>query len=383
MDALLAASVALLAYTYAGYPLLAALLALVWPRPHRREAIEPSVSLVIVAHNEERDIARKLENTLALDYPSEKLEIVVASDGSTDRTDEIVRGFAKRGVRLFRADDHPGKSGTTSRVAETLGGEILILSDATGEYDPGVVRSFVRNFADPSVGAATGRVLYRYGGSAASEGFRLYQRLVVFARRAESVWGTETSVSGSICAIRRELFRPIPPWLDYDFCHPLHVAQAGLRTVYEADATSLEDAREDTRSEFAARVRMGLLAYSFVPYLLRGLPRVRSAAYLFQVVSHKLMRWLAPLLLLILLVASALAAPVSRFAQALLLLQVALYGAAGLGHWLPRRGALARLLGVPLFFVTIHLAFLFGLRRFLAGERLATWQPERDRDVPA
>ena len=139
-----------------------------------------------------------------------------------------------------------------------------------------MVRAFVCNFADPSVGAATGQVTYRYGGSAASEGFRIYQRLVVFARQAESVWGTETSVSGSICAIRRELFRPIPEWLDFDFCHPLHVAQAGLRTVYEAGARSREEARERSDSEFTARVRMGIFAYSFIPYLLRGLGRVRS-----------------------------------------------------------------------------------------------------------
>jgi cellulose synthase/poly-beta-1,6-N-acetylglucosamine synthase-like glycosyltransferase len=377
VDTLLYTSLALLTYTYLGYPLLAGLLAVLVPRPHRREPIEPTVSVVIVAHNEERDIANKLDNTLALDYPADKLEIVVASDGSTDRTDEIVRSYAARGVRLFRAEDHPGKSGTTSLVAGTLTGEILIFSDATGEYDANVVRSFVRNFADPSVGAATGSVLYRYGGSTASEGFRIYQRLVVFARRAESVWGTETSVSGSICAIRRRLFQPIPPHLDFDFCHPLHVAQAGLRTVYEAEATSLEDAREHPRAEFAARVRMGLLAYSFVPYLLAGLPRVRSLAYLFQVLSHKLLRWLAPLLLVVLLASSVVAAPGSPAAQLILALQVALYAAAALGYALPRGSALVRLLGIPLFFVTIHLAFLFGLARFLRGERLATWNPDR------
>ncbi len=377
MEALLYTSLALLAYTYMGYPLLAGLLALLAPRPQRKEPIEPEVSLVIVAYNEERDIARKLENSFALDYPSNKLEIVVASDGSTDRTDEIVRGFEDRGVRLFRASDRPGKSGTTSRVAETLRGEILIFSDATGEYDPGVVRNFVRNFADPSVGAATGRVLYRYGGSAASEGFRAYQRLTVFARRAESMWGTETSVSGSICAIRRELFRPVPPQLDFDFCHPLHVAQAGLRTVYEAEATSLEQAREHAQSEFAARVRMGVLAYSFVPYLLRGLPRVRSPLYLFQVLSHKLLRWLAPILLVVLLLASALAALDSPAARIILGLQLLFYASAAAGYALPRRGALARLLGIPLFFVTIHLAFLSGLRRWALGERIGAWQPER------
>ena len=125
MEALLYTSLLLLAYTYAGYPLLAGALAALLRRPHWREPIEPTVSLVILAYNEERDIARKLENALALDYPREKLEIVVASDGSTDRTDEIVRGFADRGVRLFRAREHPGKSGTTNRVAETTTGDYL------------------------------------------------------------------------------------------------------------------------------------------------------------------------------------------------------------------------------------------------------------------
>ncbi len=380
MEALLYTSLLLLAYTYAGYPLLAGALAALLRRPHRREPIEPTVSLVILAYNEERDIARKLENALALDYPREKLEIVVASDGSTDRTDEIVRGFADRGVRLFRAQDHPGKSGTTNRVAETTTGEILIFSDATGEYDPGVVRAFVCCFADPSVGAATGQVTYRYSGSASSEGFRIYQRLVVFARRAESVWGTETSVSGSICAIRRELFRPIPEWLDFDFCHPLHVAQAGLRTVYEAGARSQEEARERSDSEFAARVRMGILAYSFIPYLLRGLGRVRSPVYVFQVLSHKLLRWLSPLWLIVLLVASAAVAPASTAAQLLLALQLVFYGAAGAGYLLRGHGPAARLFGVPLFFVTINLAFLSAFRRFARGERIGTWTPERSGD---
>ncbi len=201
--------------------------------------------------------------------------------------------------------------------------------------------------------------------------------MTVFARRAESVWGTETSVSGSICAIRRELFRPVPPQLDFDFCHPLHVAQAGLRTVYEAEATSLEKAREHAQSEFAARVRMGVLAYSFVPYLLRGLPRVRSPLYLFQVLSHKLLRWLAPILLVVLLLASALAAGESSAARIILGLQLLFYASAAAGYVLPRRGALARLLGIPLFFVTIHLAFLSGLRRWARGERIGAWQPER------
>lgn len=379
MDALLVTLLCLLGYAYAGYPLLAFALARVAARPHRRETIEPTVSLVIVAYNEERDIAAKLENALALDYSGDKLEIVVASDGSADRTDEIVRGFADRGVKLFRADEHPGKAGTTNRVAETLTGDILVFSDATGAYTPGALRALVRNFADPTVGAVTGRVTYRYGDSTVAEGFRAYQRLVVFARSAESEWGTETSTSGSISALRSSLFRPIPPHLDFDFCHPLHVAMAGLRTVYEADAISEEEAREHSGSEFAARVRMAMLAYSFVPYLFANLGRVRSPLYLFQILSHKLMRWLAPVLLVTLLTVSGLAAPTSTFAGLLLLAQLVFYGCAVLAYLtqarIPRPAA--RLLGPPLFFTTIHLAFLVGLLRTLRGRRLTTWSPDR------
>jgi cellulose synthase/poly-beta-1,6-N-acetylglucosamine synthase-like glycosyltransferase len=376
--ALLVASLSLLLYVYAGYPLLASLLARAARRPVRKAPGEPHVSLVIVAYNEERDLARKLENTLALDYPSERLEIVVASDGSTDRTDEIASDFAARGVRVFRADDHPGKSGTTSRVVPTLRGEILVFSDATGMYAPDALRALVANFADPEVGAVSGRVIYRYRGSAAAEGFRAYQRMVVAARSAESEWGTETSVSGSICAVRRELFLAIPPHLDYDFAHPLHVAQAGLRTVYEAAAISEEQARERAGSEFQARVRMAVLAFSFVPYWLRALPRVRRAGYLFQFVSHKLLRWLAPLPLLGLLISSASLATSSSLARALLAAQVALYAAAAGALLLPDRARLARLLGPPLFFVTIHAAFLWGLLRWLLGVRVGPWQPERE-----
>ncbi len=381
MELLLAGSLALLAYAYAGYPLLAGLLARIAPRPHQRGAIEPDVSLVILAYNEERALARKLENTLALDYPREKLEIVVASDGSTDRTDEITGSFSGRGVRLFRAEDHPGKSGTTSRVVPTLRGEILVFSDATGLYGRGALRALVQGFADPEVGAVSGRVVYRYQGSAAAEGFRAYQRLVVFSRRAESEWGTETSVSGSISALRRSLFRAIPPHLDYDFAHPLHVAQAGLRTVYEADATSEEEARERAGSEFRARVRMAILAWSFVPYWLRGLPELRGATYLFQFVSHKLLRWSSPLLLIALLLSSARLASTSGFARALFVAQLLLYAGAAAGYLLPARGALARVLGPPLFFATINLAFLLGLLRALSGARIGPWETARDQNL--
>lgn len=377
MEGLLYASFGLLVYTYAGYPLLSALLAILARRPHRREPVEPQISLVILAHNEERDIAAKLDNSLALDYPKDKLEIVVASDGSTDRTDEIVREYQARGVKLFRAEDHPGKTGATNRSVRETAGEILVFSDATGKYSRGALRALAQNFADPGVGAASGRVVYDYGSSASSAGFRAYQRLVVFSRRADGEWGTETSVSGSISAVRRELFLELPQHLDFDMAHPFHVAHAGLRTVYEADAISQEESRTEPGTEFGARVRMAIFAYSFLPYLFRGLGTCRNRIYIFQMLSNKLLRWFSPFLLIALLGSSASLANRSDLAFWLLIAQLSLYAAAAIG-WTGRGSdRLRQLVGAPLFFATINLAFLAGFGRWLRGERIGSWQTAR------
>ena len=381
MEWLLYASLAVLAYTYAGYPLLAGLLATLAARPHRTGAIEPSVSLIILAHNEEEALGAKLENTLALDYPPDRLEIVVASDGSTDRTDAIALDHAQRGVQLVRAPDHPGKTETTNRAVAQTRGEILVFSDATGAYNPGALRALVRSFADPRVGAVSGRVVYDYPDAASAQGFRAYQRFAVWARRAESVWGTETSVSGSICAVRRSAFEPLPRHLDFDMAHPLHVAARGLRAVYEPEAVSREEARSAARSEFSARVRMALFAFGFVPYALARIASARRSRsfglYVFQFVSHKLMRWIAPLWLGLLALTSAALAGTSRLAALALIAQLILYGSAALAYRVRLEGRAAAILGVPLFFVTLHWAFAVGLWRYLRGQRAGVWSPER------
>jgi len=373
----LALCAAILVYPYVGYPILVALLARVAPRPFAPRPWEPTVSLVIAAYNEEAVIAKKLENSLELDYPRDKLEIVVASDGSTDGTHAIVERYADRGVRLFVPDRHLGKTGTANAVAPTLRGEVFVFSDATGMFNPSAIRALVRSLADPAVGAATGRVLYQYGGSAVASGFEAYQRFVVPQRRAESVFGSETSVSGSIHALRREAFRPAPAELSFDMVHPLHVALAGYRTVYEADATSLEESRERTADEFRSRVRIAVRAWSYVPYLLARLPACPDRMFVFQVISHKLLRWLsAPLLAVALLCALVLATRGGAHALPLAI-GVAACAVAALGLAASRLGRPARLLAAPLFFATIQLAYLVGLARWIGGARMAGWKPDR------
>jgi cellulose synthase/poly-beta-1,6-N-acetylglucosamine synthase-like glycosyltransferase len=375
--ALAGGSLLILVHTYVVYPVLTAILARLMPRPIRKEPIEPTVSFLIFAHNEERDIARKLDETLALEYPREKLEIIVVSDGSTDRTDEIATGYSDRGVRLFRTEGHPGKTESANQVAPTTHGEILVSSDATGHYDNASIRSLVRSFADPSVGLVSGRVTYRYGESATASGFHSYQRFVVPTRQNEGRFGTQTSVSGSIHAIRRDLFQPAPGHLSFDAVHPLHAALEGYRAVYEADATSEEESRERAEQEFRARVRMAMEAFSFLPYLLKRLPRCKYRPYIFQVVNSKVLRWLSPFFLIVLLVSTLALAPHSPLALILLVAQALVYAAAALGYLAGERALTNRAIAMPLFFVTINLAFLVGFFRWLRGERVATWRTER------
>src|SRR5438105_15336871 len=173
-------SLLLVAYAYAGYPVLIFILSRLFHRPVHKAEITPKVSLIITAYNEERDIAAKLDNTLALDYPADKLEIIVASDCSSDRTDDIARSFAARGVRLHRQAERWGKTAAQNSAVELARGDVLLFSDATTLYERDVLRALAPNFADPSVGCVAGRLVYV--DAAASSG----------GRGAKSYWGYET-----------------------------------------------------------------------------------------------------------------------------------------------------------------------------------------------
>ncbi len=364
-------------YSMVGYPLIMILLSRLGRRTFIKRPIEPRVSLMISAFNEQDAIAEKIENCLALDYPLDRLEIVIASDGSTDRTDEIVKGYADRGIKLVRFEGGLGKTAVLNRAVEHTTGEILVFSDATGMYNPSSIREMVAHFADPRVGCVSGRVGYNSEKGLASSGFSVYQRFALALRRAEGAFGTGCNASGSIHAMRRSVFRNGPSDTFMDMVDPLHTAMQGYNTTWEDQAISWEEVRVKTGDEFQARLRIGLRLWRFLVYAVPRLPVLRSPMYCFQVISHKFLRWtIGPSMIPILLLNVALLGQGPLYVA--LLAGQGLYYSATLGAVLLRHlGTKVPGLAGLVFFNATNLAYLISLVRYLRGKRVRQWVPSR------
>ena len=364
-------------YSVFGYPCLVILLGRAWKTGLVREPIFPTVSIIVSAYNEEKAIAEKLDNTLALEYPRDRLEIIVASDGSSDGTDAIVNRFHDRGVRLLRFDGGLGKTAVLNRAATAASGEILVFSDATGMWDQKALSAMMAHFADPKVGCVSGRVGYSYDTSPTSSGFGWYQRYVLALRRSEAAFGSGFNASGSIHSIRKTAFLHGPADTFMDMVDPLHVAMQGLRTTFEENAVSMERSRTRTSEEFRARLRIALRSWRFLAYAMPRLPVFRSPMYCFQVVSHKFLRWgIGPSLPLMLFLNLLLVGRGTIYAW-LLGAQLSACGLTLLGLGLGRLGVRAPLLPALVFFNTTNLAYLISLLRYARGERAARWIPDR------
>lgn len=373
------ASIAWIAWTLVLYPLLAVGIgALVLRlRPPARGARTPKISFLISAYNEEKAIAEKLRQTLGLDYPPDALEVIVASDGSTDRTDEIVRSFGEPRVRLYRQEGRVGKTATINGAVGMATGEIVVFSDATGIFSENALRALASRFADPTVGCVAGRVAYAYGSDATSSGFRGYQRIAVAVRRSENGFGDQTSVSGSIHALRRELFRPGRPGFSMDVIDAVHTVVQGKRVVYEYDAVSLEESRSTARAEYDARVRISVRNTTMAPYIVRELVGARRWFYLLQMVSHKMLRWWLWVPLVGAFVSSWLLAGTNAVYAAAAILQTLFYAVGAYGIARGRLGRLGRATAMVSFFVMGNAAMAVGTIRGLTGVQRPAWEPQR------
>lgn len=371
-------SAAALFYTYVGYPLLVALVGMIRPRTRRRGAFEPSVSVIITAYNEERNLAAKLENTLALDYPRELLEIIVASDCSSDRTDEIAQEFASRGVRLYRQPQRLGKTTAQNAAVERARGEILLFSDATTMYRPDVLRAMMPNFADPTVGCVAGRLIYvDPTGSSVGRGAVSYWSYETFLKKHESRACSLIGASGCLYAVRRSAYLPLYPEAHGDFIIATKMIQQGLRTVFEPEAVCTEETNRRIDNELKMRVRVITQTFTDLWRHRAMLNPVRSGFYGVQLLSHKVMRYLVPFFLMGLFSASAVLASGALFYRMMFAAQLAGYACPALAWMLDRVGIRSRLLAFPQYFILANLASLIACYQFLRGERYARWEPIR------
>ncbi|HYP49896.1 MAG TPA: glycosyltransferase family 2 protein [Pyrinomonadaceae bacterium] len=376
------ASAAALLYTYAGYPLLVWIYSRLRPKRVRRNDIEPTVSFVITAYNEEKDLARKLENTLSLDYPKEKLEIIVSSDGSTDRTDEIVREFAGRGVKLLRVEGRLGKTVAQNRAVEAATGEIVLFSDATTIYKTDVLRRLVRNFADESVGCVAGKLIYvDPNDSSVGDGARSYWNYETFIKQAESLACSLIGVSGCLYAARRKNYIPMYAEACSDFLIATKIREQNLRTVYEPEAVAVEETNNRTDKELKMRVRVIAQTFTDLWRHRRMLNPFRAGFYAVELFSHKVLRYAVPLFLLLLYFSNLVLAFHSPFFDFFLLFQLLFYVLAAAGWLLDRAGISFKLLSLPLYFVLANAAVVIAFYKFLRGERFAAWQPIRDAET--
>lgn len=367
-----------IAWVYVGYPVVLWLTAMVRNRPVRRGAIRPMVSLIICAYNEERDIRRKLEETLETEYPADRLEIIVASDGSTDRTDDIVREFAPR-VTLLRVEGRGGKTVAQNAAVASARGEILVFSDVTTVYTPRTIPAMIENFADPEVGCVGGDLHYlKEPRNSSAEGRALFwnyeRQLRVWESQVHSIIG----VAGCIYAMRRELYIPLDAAAISDFIQPGKVTERGHRTVLEPAALAFEPAESGSLgNELNRRARVitrGLRGAFHMPDLLNPLKHPWFAIELW---SHRVLRWLVPVFLLILLFASLIGAPSSGFLRLALLAQLLVYGTGFIAYLLDRGSIRVPGLFIPLYFCLVNLAPLVAIAWLLKGERKVVWETGR------
>lgn len=364
-------SLGTLAYIYAGYPLLVWILARLCGREPVQGDVTPTVSLLISAYNEDAHIEAKLENSLSVEYPRDRLEIVVASDGSTDGTHRVVERYAGRGVRLLVMRDHIGKAAMLSRTVPLLRGEIVVFSDASSELDPGALRALVRNFADPQVGCVSG--LYRVGesGDLRSHGEGLYWRYETFLKSQESRLHSILGAHGAFYAIRQRLFQRLPVGsINDDYLIPMRIVEQGFRAVYEPAAVAWERERASVRGEFARRRRIAAGNCQQIAELGRLLsPSYGWVAWCFF--SHKVLRTFAPLFMLAMLVANFwLPQP---WLWMMLSLQGLFYASAACGYLCQRRGLVVTWLTPPLYFCLGNLAMLAGLLTFCFRGKQPAW----------
>jgi len=368
-------------YTYLGYPLLLKLLSLGKPSPETElgEWEWPMVSITVPAYNEEHQIAETVESLLALDYPDEKRQILIVSDASTDRTDEIVRSFADRGVELVRQPERRGKTAAENAVAPRLTGDFVVNTDASIRIHRGSLKQLIAPFADPAVGLVSSRdVSVGKEGEEANQGEAGYVGYEMWIRGLETKVGGIVGASGSLYAIRRELHgQLLPEGLSRDFAAALNTKEKGFRPISQSSATCIVPRARSLSREYPRKVRTITRGMETLHHKRALLNPIRYGFYAWMLFSHKICRWAVPWAGVVGLLSLAFISPDQLWAGGLLAAALTVIGVGALGWAVGGSRPLPRALSIPAFLLMANVAVLHATIQALQGQRDATWEPTR------
>lgn len=375
----------LIVYCYFGYPFLLTCWAKIKPRSVQKSPLFPSVSVLISVCDEEDVIERKIQNLLSLDYPAEKIEILIGSDGSKDRTVALVRQLNDQRIFLMESSVRQGKMATINQLSERARGEILVFTDARQVFDVGAIREMVANFADPLIGCVSGELMFYKKEGATAQGVSLYWSYEKFIRQKESQCHSMLGATGAIYAVRRQLFSPNPTnvVLD-DVFTPLKIILKGYRAIFEPKAKAFDQVAETSQEEHRRKARTLYGNYQIFFLLPQVFNPFRSPISI-QMFSHKLLRVLIPffMILVFLINLVLLDGPVYRF---IFILQIIFYFLAGVGALAGKRNygifnGLSKVTYIPYVFCLLNFSALTGFFRFIRAKQDVTWEKARGQDV--
>jgi cellulose synthase/poly-beta-1,6-N-acetylglucosamine synthase-like glycosyltransferase len=367
-----------LVYVYVLFPVLVRLLASRFGTTVPEQDLPLSVSIIVTAYNEEKGILAKIENLLSLDYPSHLVDVIVASDASSDATDRLVREYGSDRVKLLRVEGRKGKTNCQNAAAAIACGEILVFTDATTRLDALALRCLTRCFYAADVGCVAGRLLYvSPTESATGQGGEAYWDYEIKLRMAESAFGSLIGVSGCLYAVRRSAYLPINPSLISDFVVSMKMRQQSLRTVLAANAICYEDTLTRGAHELSMRVRVAIRSINALICERRFLNPWRYGIFAWQLWSHKLLRYASPFIWMIALGTNFALARNHPLYLGLLLCQLAVIVAGAMGFILQSRVAKLGILSQPYYFLLTNMASFVAALRYAKGERMVTWKPVR------
>jgi cellulose synthase/poly-beta-1,6-N-acetylglucosamine synthase-like glycosyltransferase len=371
-------SLVLIGYVYLGYPAIVIILAKIRKQEINKTKYFPSVTIIISAYNEEKNIEETLLNKLELHYPLDKVEIIVVSDASSDLTDELVKRYDLRNIKLIRNDVRAGKTVSINKAMQHANNDIIVFSDANSIYKANALEMIMANFSDPRIGYVSGKMIYqKKDGCTIGEGCSVYMRYENYLRRIETNLGSIVGVDGGIDAVRKNLFEPMKQDQLPDFVLPLRIIEKGFRVVFEPNAILMEQSLKNTEDEFKMRVRVALRAFWALKDMRHLLNIRKYKLFSWQLWSHKVLRYCCFLFMGLCFISNLIIFKTSAIYQLSLIFQISCY-VIFIAKLIAGENKLkSKLVYIIYYFILINAASAKAFIDFVLGKKIISWTPRK------